>query len=496
MNASGTQLNEINPADLAQYGKAIVFDPQDLRTLFQDSAGTIPVTGVEQPVGRMLDKGGGSFHATQSTAASRPTLSARYNMLVGTDTLATQSVTTLATDYTLSFSGTGTVTLSGAVEVAVVLSAGVSLFTVKAGTLSLTVSGSVTNAQLVPTNQSHPQGLTYGPELVTNGTASDTSSVDSSVSPLAGFSNYNAHNATNKVTIENGAFRIIADEFNIGLLSVFSEKKTVKVECTLVSVALGGLFLALDNGTGEPPFGRPNAPGTYSWIGAGTQLRIARRSVPTDTVFDNISVREITNLNDVRLPYQSVTSATVYDSDPSKFPWYLRFTNHWMVTPSIDATAYDKVMVACGLRKMSDAARGTVIESSATIASNNGSFALTAPQSAAATLGMESKGTVLTDAIASSLAAPTTRVVAALASIAADSNIIRVNGAAADTDSGDQGTGNLGNYPLYIGERAGTSLPFNGYLYGATILFPTALPNDNLIAALERHYAAKAGIVI
>jgi hypothetical protein len=59
MNASGTQLNEINPADLAQYGKAIVFDPQDLRTLYQDAAGTIPVTGVEQPVGLMLDKGQG-----------------------------------------------------------------------------------------------------------------------------------------------------------------------------------------------------------------------------------------------------------------------------------------------------------------------------------------------------------------------------------------------------------------------------------------------------
>ena len=98
MNASGTQLNEINPPDLAQYGRAIVFDPQDLGTLYQDSAGTIPVTGVEQPVGLMLDKGGGNYHASQSTAASRPTLSARYNMLVGTDTLATQSVTTLATD--------------------------------------------------------------------------------------------------------------------------------------------------------------------------------------------------------------------------------------------------------------------------------------------------------------------------------------------------------------------------------------------------------------
>lgn len=32
------------------------YDPSDLSTLFQDAAGTIPVTGVEQPVGLMLDK--------------------------------------------------------------------------------------------------------------------------------------------------------------------------------------------------------------------------------------------------------------------------------------------------------------------------------------------------------------------------------------------------------------------------------------------------------
>ena len=32
------------------------FDPSDFSTMFQDSAGTTPVTAVEQPVGLMLDK--------------------------------------------------------------------------------------------------------------------------------------------------------------------------------------------------------------------------------------------------------------------------------------------------------------------------------------------------------------------------------------------------------------------------------------------------------
>jgi len=49
------------------------YDPSDLSTLFQDSAGTTPVTTAGQPVGRMLDNSGRANHAVQATAAARPT---------------------------------------------------------------------------------------------------------------------------------------------------------------------------------------------------------------------------------------------------------------------------------------------------------------------------------------------------------------------------------------------------------------------------------------
>jgi len=49
------------------------YGPSDIDTLFQDSAGTTPVTTAGQPVGRMLDKSGNGNHATQATAAARPT---------------------------------------------------------------------------------------------------------------------------------------------------------------------------------------------------------------------------------------------------------------------------------------------------------------------------------------------------------------------------------------------------------------------------------------
>lgn len=79
----------------------------------------------------------------------------RTQLLHTTDALVTQSVTTTAQEYTLHFSGTGTVTLSGASTAGPLVGTGsgaenrVSLtFTPSAGSLTLTVSGTVTNAQL------------------------------------------------------------------------------------------------------------------------------------------------------------------------------------------------------------------------------------------------------------------------------------------------------------------------------------------------------------
>ena len=49
-----------------------MWDFTDTATLFQDSAGTTPVTAASQPVGRVLDKSGQGNHFIQSTSASRP----------------------------------------------------------------------------------------------------------------------------------------------------------------------------------------------------------------------------------------------------------------------------------------------------------------------------------------------------------------------------------------------------------------------------------------
>lgn len=97
-------------------------------------------------------------HAYQTVSTKRGTLTARRNWLVGTETLATQTVTTRATPYILSFYGTGTVTLSGTSTAGPLVGTGANNrvyleFTPTAGTLTLTVSGTVLKAQLEVSNE-------------------------------------------------------------------------------------------------------------------------------------------------------------------------------------------------------------------------------------------------------------------------------------------------------------------------------------------------------
>jgi hypothetical protein len=176
--------------------------------------------------------------------------------------------------------------------------------------------------------------------------------------------------------------------------------------------------------------------------------------------------------------------------------YYLSFDgiDDSMVTPTI-TPGVDKVQVFAGVRKLSDAARGTIVEHSATIDSNNGAFHLTAPNAASATFGFESKGTTLTDAVASATA-PITSVLTGLGDIAGDTATIRVTGAQQDQDTGDQGTGNYLAYPLYIGRRGGTTLQLNGQIFSLIVRFGANL-NAGTISSTEKWVSGKtAGVTL
>jgi hypothetical protein len=87
------------------------YDPNDLSTMYQDAAGTVPVTGVGQAVGLIRDKSGRNNHAFQTTSASRPILrqnavtGANYLEFDGTDdSLVTNSIDFSTTDEVSLFS--------------------------------------------------------------------------------------------------------------------------------------------------------------------------------------------------------------------------------------------------------------------------------------------------------------------------------------------------------------------------------------------------------
>lgn len=102
-----------SPAQLFAAGEqGAWYDPSDFSTMFQDSAGTTPVTAVEQPVGLILDKSGRGNHASQATSAARPVLkqdsSGRYNLLFDglNSSLSTASINFTGTDEMTWFLGT------------------------------------------------------------------------------------------------------------------------------------------------------------------------------------------------------------------------------------------------------------------------------------------------------------------------------------------------------------------------------------------------------
>ena len=385
------------------------YDPSDISTLFQDEAGTTPVTAVEQPVGRMLDKSGRGNHATQATTTKRPVYSRRVNL----------------------FLDTSTPDASGWI-----------------GTNASLVAGRVT-----------PNAVN-GQHYIYQAAVAPGSAVMRFTARADGYPRIMAREGSqtgNFVCFDLVTGSVVSSQTYTGAIQP-SATDPGGFDCTVYLSGKTNTPEALAFVVGNDA---TNSWGSAAFAGDGVKGVIVK----------NI---HLTLAIDAHLPYQWVTTAADYDADPAKFPAYLRFdgVDDALQTGNINFTSTDKMTGWAGVTKLSDAAEGVVAETSLNSTGvNPGSFALIAPLSASASLRYVSQGTLIrpVDYSNSSVAAPKSVVMTGRGDIGGDVVELRVNSAVVGTNTYDGGTGNYGNYPLYIGARAGTANFFNGRLYSLIV---------------------------
>lgn len=543
-----------SPESLFANGEqGVWYDPSDFTTMFQDAAGTTPVTAVEQPVGLILDKSKGlvlgSNTATSFSVGADWTWNGSTLTALGTagGTAATSSTAVAAGSwYKVTYTVTRT---SGLAQVRIgnsfietVGSSGTRTFYILTGNttgLSFTSSGAflgtitAISAVAVPGNHASQSTSASRPVLSarvnmltrtedfsnavwqTLGGVSSSAPVHSDPlggtkacllaettgSSVARFSSQSVAFAsgvsyTLSVAMKKGSGVTAPDWMQLTFPSaVFgtSQYANFNIYTGEVGTVVGGTASITSLGSG---FYRctftASATSTASGL-AGVIFNNNSNSsgrVPsyvgatTSNVFVWGADLRVTNVG-VGLPaYQRVGAATDYNT--TGFPYYLAFdgTDDSLATASIDFSATDKMSVFAGVRKLSDAAGSAVAELSANAGSNNGAFALFAPLgSGTPGFGFRGRGSVSVDAATSSPVSPVTSALSGLGDISGDRATLRVNGTQAAQSTADQGTGNYGNYPLYIGSRGGSSLRFNGRLY--SLLIRGAASTDAQIASAE-----------
>lgn len=173
--------------------------------------------------------------------------------------------------------------------------------------------------------------------------------------------------------------------------------------------------------------------------------------------------------------------------------YYLAFdgTDDFLQTNNIDFTTTDKVSLFAGVRKLSDLGSRLIVELSED-PGNIGSFSLLAPGSSGAYSysAAANKGSLIQTGGGSFAPSPDSSVVTAKVSnnISISTNgVLRSEVAAA-------GSSNFSQKPLYIGRRGGTSLSFNGHLYGLIGIGKLVLGNET--AVIEKELAKRVGVTL
>jgi hypothetical protein len=454
------------PLDLFSGGsQGIWLDPSDLSTMFSDRAGTTPVTTPGTVVGLRLDKSKGLTLGAE--------LVTNGDFSGGTTGWTSWQTGTLSIDTGRLKVENGAATISGGYQIVTVVVGKVYQFEgiKEAGTasgpryyLGTSIGGTQYSSNAAASTKFTATSTTL---VVTASTQTTT------LGATAFFDNISVRElpGNHAVAPTDAARPTYGVEPKGGRRNLLLATDTLSTQSLTVTAVAHTLAFT---GTGTVTLSGASIAGPL--IGTGASDRVSLTFTPTAasltlTVVGSVTLGQL-ELGSSATAYQKVVTAYNVTESGVATTHYVQFdgSDDSMSTAAINFTATDKMSVFAGVRKLSDAATGVVVELSATVASNNGSFLLAAPDGATATFGFDSKGTTQVDAVASSLTAPISRIVTGLADIAGDRATIRIDGVQADQDTGDQGTGNFGNYPLFIGRRNNATLPFNGRDFGIIVV--------------------------
>jgi hypothetical protein len=422
------------------------FDPSDLSRMWQDTAGTTPVTADGQTVAR-IDGQRGVVSLQQSDAAKRPAyafapITGRRNLLTYTEDFSNAAWTKV--DATVS-------QISGA-EWKISASA-------------------VTTRKFIAYNSI---GTSVN-RITVEAKADGRNFVSIGVTNVAGLWSVSLFNLLTGAFV--GHYEAGTMAFNTLPTIEAMEDGWYKVS-VIVSVdkaSMGFCIVQVGNG-GDPIY--------EGFLGDGTTgIRIRKPMFEASTT---------------ATAYQKVNTAFgVTEAGVPTIHW-LQFdgTNDAFASAAtLDLSGTDKVTVAAGVRKLSDAATGFVLETSVDSFSNNGAIFLSAPDSLGDGSYLAwSRGTTSRFAKTVGFTAPTTNLLTLLGNISGDTITLRVDGDQEAQDTSDQGTGNFGNYTLFVGSRNQSILFFNGNIY--FLLIRGALTSGADLTALEGFAAAKTGVTL
>lgn len=450
----------LSPASLFATGaQGVIYDPRDLTTMFQDSAGTTPVTAPGQPVGLRLDKskGGpgpelvsnGDFSNGQTGWTDGPTAPSGWTFADGVCSGAgaaggyqnvgqVVSGKTYVAEFTISSYANGSLSLINSVV----------------GAFGTVFNGDGVKRQVFTAGATGTIGFVRR-------TTNFTGTIDNfSVRELPG------NHATQATA---GARLTYGIEPKTGTRNLLLATDTLAAQSLTVTAVPHTLAFT---GTGTVTLSGASTAGPL--VGTGVGNRVTLTFTPTAaslalTVLGSVTLAQL-EAGSVATPYQKVVTAFEVTEAGIPTCHYCAYAGaNSMASTAVDFTATNSVSIFAGVRKLSDATRSQLLESG--IGNEVGSFGFAAPNpSGANNYQFVAGGTTLGGVTVTGFVAPVSNVISGFSNISVPSTVVRANGVQVGQGTFGLGTGTFSNYPIYFGRRGGSALAFTGRDYGIVIV--------------------------